>query len=211
MRSAAVLTVLAVLASGSVAQAETFEAHTLTASTKVALAVESTGSFQALKIRLTNQTKVAHTVKVSQGTYFKPSDGAQPLAVTRPAERVVQAGATVTLTLDTACMDPAKAVASSGYKAWSAATDIGLAGLLVGLELVRAFPPFAQWFSTPDKSRKTVQGVIWVYYDASKSTMTSFATTHMFSGDQRAASTFIDAIYPVAKSMLAFYKQNIPR
>jgi hypothetical protein len=211
MRSATTLAILAILGTASTAQAETLEAHTLTSTTKVALDVESTGRFQKLTVRLSNRTKVAHTVKVSQGTFFKPVDAVQPLAVTRPAERVVQAGATVTLTLDTACMDPAKAVASAGYKAWSAANDLGLAGLLVGLELVRAFPLFSQWFSTPEKARQTVQGVIWVYYDASKPMMTRFATTHMFSGDQAAAKTFIDAVYPVAKSMLAFYKQSIPR
>ncbi|MDP6944059.1 MAG: hypothetical protein QF464_07925 [Myxococcota bacterium] len=211
MHAARIITLIVALVVVAPASAETLEGHTLTATSKVTMAVTATGRYSSVDVRLHNTTRASHTVRFSWGAHFDPAVSVQPLAITTRAERTVAAGATVTLTLQTVCMDPSKSVAGTGFAAWRGDHDPGLAGVFAAIEFGRHLPLFSHWFSDPTKAHHTTQGIVWVYFDASKERMVSFAATHMFNGQRARATAFVDSVYPFAKNLLAFYKRSIGR
>ena len=192
------------------ALADTVDVERVSAFAGLHLEVSSAGVYSRIQVTVRNTSRSIHTVRFRPGAFFESGEaGYQDLAVVTGRDLRVRAGATETVAVDTACMDPAKRVASSDFASWTARYDGGLGPLLVFIDMSRmALAPFVDpgFFSSPEKIRQFKQGVIWVYYDASKDRMTSFAAQHMFGGDQAKAASFVSAVYPAAKKAIDIYK-----
>jgi hypothetical protein len=194
------------------ASAKTVEIEKISTVAGLHLEASSSGRYNAIALVLRNTSGTSHSVAINLGAYFRASNTSyQNLAALESRTVRVAAGAEARVTLATACMDPARGVAPSQYTGWSATRDPGLGLLLKFLDTGAAMlRPFVnpEFFSTPEKRTNFKQAVVWVYYDASKDRMTSFASAHMFGGDRARAAKFIDAVYPAAKTTIQIYKKT---
>lgn len=215
-RQSALLVTLSLLAVGVMAAsatpalAETKESvYKLVNDGKILAHVTSNGTHKSIRVQLVNASQTSYRVVFPYGTIFWSGDDKyQNLALVVTSEIVAPAQSMVQVHIETACMNAGRAVAGNGFADWTVRYDSGLANLITFFYTGQAMFGHAikpEYLSTEKKRRDFLQGVVWVYGDATKKQMKKFARTYMFESRDE-ADAWVDLMYPMAKQMIDLYK-----
>lgn len=176
---------------------------------KILVALTSTGSQKSIRVHIINPNAEKYKVLFPYGTIFWAGDTKyQNLALVVNNEISVPPNTAGNVIIDTACMNAGRAVAKEGYSDWTVRYDAGMANLLTFFYSGQAMfgavikPDF---IDTKKKKRDFLQGIVWVYCDATKKQMRKFARKYMFSSKEE-ADTWVDLMYPLAKQFIDLYK-----
>jgi len=209
MGAAVVLGVL-LMTVGGLARAEVKgSVYELVKDGKILVGLTSTGSQKTIRVHIINPNSEQIKVVFPYGTIFWAGDTKyQNLALVVNSEITVTAATAGNVVIETACMNAGRAVAPKGYDDWKVRHDAGMANLLTFFYSGQAMfgnvikPDF---INTKKKKRDFLQGIVWVYGDATKKQMRKFARKYMFSSREE-ADTWVDLMYPLAKQFIDLYK-----
>ena len=200
---------LALLAPAAVGAEVKDNVYKLVKNGKIFATITATGTQKSIRISIVNPNSVSYRVVFPYGTIFWSADeGYQNLALTVNNEIVVPASSAVSVTIETACMNAGRPVPPKGFMDWTVRYDSGLANLLTFFYSGQALFGTVikpEHLSTKEKKKEFLQGIVWVYCDATKKQMRKFAGKYMFESRDE-ADAWVDIMYPLAKQFIDLYK-----
>lgn len=171
----------------------------------------SNGSYKSIKVELENFGNEDIKVHFPPGGIFINLDSTeQNLVVLFYDVILLKAGETESLSLGTSCANPKRKIPSNGRTTWIYDYDSKIGELIMFYHENKAIVEIAtgpEHHDTFEKRHNFLQMCVWVYYNAEKEQILSFATTYLFDGDKEEAKVFVDAFYPLAVTFIDLYKR----
>ena len=178
-------------------------------SDKILISLNNSGSYKSMTVEVENKSSAEMKIIFPEGGVFiNSSSSHQNLAILFYDECILSPGETKSMTIYTACMDPAKQGPSSTSD-WTLNYDNKLGDLIRGYHKNRPMVEMmtgSENHDTFNERHNFLQMCVWVYFNADKQQILNFATKYVFDGNSQQAKEFVDVFYPMAVIFINLYK-----
>lgn len=172
---------------------------------------KSNGSFESIDLTIENFSNKTYKIHFPLGTFFINRDSAeQNLVVVFYDNITVSSNEKNYKSIGVACANANRKVPKKNRTTWDFGYDAKIGSLLdfyFENQTMIALATGSEHHETQLKRHRFLQMCVWVYYDADKQHIISFATKHLFDGDREAAEDYVDFYYPIVDTFLDIYKQ----